>query len=270
MYFQGGGVATSPDSYKKRKSSQKRPAKDKKYGLNHPIAKDFKKKGFNVVVIPYCTSDLHQGAHTNIVDGKKVYFHGCKIVEDVFRQLDSEFKSAKELIFVGYSAGAIGLDFNSDLIKKYKDPKIIVDSFWLDTESRRVRESWTKGPWVEINKFVYGNVPKHCMGHWSACFPQKSKLKSMGINNVFPIWNIGDPYIKGDINLVKKSISSDMKYYGAGFSINAEKLKVEGFAEWGHVITANKHYTQKFDGISVKMLIENWLSGDGEKTLIMH
>lgn len=67
---------------------------------------------------------------------KKVYFHGCKIIEDVFKQLDSEFKSAGELIFAGYSAGAIGLGFNADLIKKYKNPKLIVDSFWLDKESR--------------------------------------------------------------------------------------------------------------------------------------
>ena len=56
------------------------------------------------------------------------------------KQLDSEFKSAGELIFAGYSAGAIGLGFNADLIKKYKNPKLIVDSFWLDKESRRVRK----------------------------------------------------------------------------------------------------------------------------------
>ena len=91
-----------------------------------------------------------------------------------------------DLVFAGYSAGAIGLGFNSDLIKKYKNPKVIVDSFWLDSESRRVRQGWTKGPWVEINKFVYGNMPKHCKGHWSACFPQRSKFISMKIKHVFP------------------------------------------------------------------------------------
>ena len=114
IYFEGGGVATSPDAYKQRQSRWKKPITDGNYGLSYPIVKDFKKKGFNVVVIPYCTSDLHQGAHTNIVDGKKVYFHGRKIVEDVFNQMDGNFKSANELVFAGYSAGAIALGFNSD------------------------------------------------------------------------------------------------------------------------------------------------------------
>jgi hypothetical protein len=47
-------------------------------------------------------------------------------------------------------------------------------------------------------------------------------------------------------------------------------LQVKGFEHWGHVITANKHYDQKFDGVSVQMLIENWLSGDGQTTLVKH
>ena len=47
--------------------------------------------------------------------------------------MHGEFKSANELVFAGYSAGAVGLGFNSDLIKKYKNPKVIVDSFWLDS-----------------------------------------------------------------------------------------------------------------------------------------
>lgn len=63
---------------------------------------DLKKKGFKVTVIPYCTSDLHQDAHTNIVDGRKVYFHGRKIVEDVFNQMDADFRSANDLVFAGY------------------------------------------------------------------------------------------------------------------------------------------------------------------------
>ena len=98
-----------------------------------------------------------------------------------------------------------------NLIKKYKNPKLIVDSFWLDKESRRVRKGWTKGPWPEINKFLYSSMPRHCKGHWSACFPQRTKFKSMKIKHVFPIWNIGDPYIKGDMNKVRKGIENDIR-----------------------------------------------------------
>ena len=92
----------------------------------------------------------------------------------------------------------------------------------------------------------------------------------MKIKHVFPIWNIGDPYIKGDMNKVRKSIENDIQFYDAGFSIDAKKFRVEGFEKWGHVITANKHYTKKIDGVSVKMLIENWLSDQGQTTLVKH
>ena len=71
----------------------------------------------------------------------------------------------------------------------------------------------------------------------------------MKIKHVFPIWNIGDPYIKGDMNKVRKSIENDIQFYDAGFSIDAKKFRVEGFEKWGHVITANKHYKKNWWGI---------------------
>ena len=92
----------------------------------------------------------------------------------------------------------------------------------------------------------------------------------MGLKNIFPIWNLGDPYIKGELDKVKQSIVDDIMYYGAGFSIDAEPLDVKGFEHWGHVVTANEHYTQTFDGVSVKMLIDNWLAQDGKTKLIKH
>ena len=271
VYFQGGGVAATAEAYKNRQSGQKQPKENENFGSWYPIVDDFMNKGFNIVVIPYCTSDLHQGSHVNIVDGKNVYFHGRKIIEDIFAQLDDEFKSANELVFAGYSAGAIALGFNADLIANYDNPKLIVDSFWLDTESRQVRDGYINGPWPKIVKFLYGDsLPSHCQNNWQACFPQRTKFESMGLKKIFPIWNLGDPYIKGDMNKVKQSIVDDIIHYGAGFSIDAEPLDVKGFEHWGHVVTANEHYTQLFDGVSVKMLIDNWLSQDGKTMLIKH
>lgn len=271
VYFQGGGVAPTSEAYKNRKLEQTQPKDNENFGSWYPIVDDFINKGFNVVVIPYCTSDLHQGSHVNIVDGKDVYFHGRKIIEDIFAQLDDEFKSANELVFAGYSAGAVALGFNADLIANYDNPKLIVDSFWLDTESRQVRDGYTNGPWPKIVKFLYSDsLPSHCQNSWQACFPQRTKFESMGLKNIFPIWNLGDPYIKGDMNKVKQSIVDDIMHYGAGFSIDAEPLDVKGFEHWGHVVTANEHYTQLFDGVSVKMLIDNWLAQDGKTMLIKH
>lgn len=84
-----------------------------------------------------------------------------------------------------------------------------------------------------------------------------------GLKNIFFIWNIGDPYIRGDLNKVRKSISEDSDLYNSGFSVNAEKMKLKGFEDWGHVMTANDLYYKKFDGNSLQDLIWNWINGSG-------
>jgi hypothetical protein len=56
-----------------------------------------------------------------------------------------------------------------------------------------------------------------------------------------------------------------------GRKASVEHDRIAGaFQTWGHVITANKHYTKKIDGVSVKMLIENWLSDAGQTALVKH
>ncbi len=54
------------------------------------------------------------------------------------------------------------------------------------------------------------------------------------------------------MNKVRKSIRNDIKFYDAGFSVDAEKFKVDASQTWGHVITANKHYTKKLMGFLSK------------------
>ena len=51
--------------------------------------------------------------------------------------------------------------------------------------------------------------------------------------------------------------------YNLGFSVNAEKMKLKGFEDWGHVMTANDLYYKKFDGNSLQDLIWNWINGSG-------
>ena len=45
----------------------------------------------------------------------------------------------------------------SILIKKYNNPYLIPDSFWLDAESLNVRLQWNEGPWPKIVKFIYND-----------------------------------------------------------------------------------------------------------------
>ena len=263
MYIQGGGVAANEDQYRSRNDGLKSPAVSPDRGKTHMV-EDFVQNGFNVLFVPYCSNDIHQGTHTHMIDGKEVYYHGRYIIEDIFEQFDNKFANADKLVFAGYSAGSLALGLNVDLIKKYKNPYLIADSWWLDTESHNVRLQWNEGPWPKIVKFLYNDRVDHCKdSHWANCFPSRSLFERNNLNNIFFIWNIGDPYIKGDLNKVRQSITEDSNFYNAGFSINAEKRKLKGNVEWGHVMTATDLYYEKFDGNSLQDLIWNWINGSG-------
>ena len=271
VYVQGGGVAINADSFRQRNIHMKTAMSLDHFGDWYPMVRDFSENGYNVIVIPHCSSDMHQGFHSHEIDGKTVKFHGRKIFEDIFSQYDTTFASADSLVIAGYSAGSIGIGFNADLIARYEHAFVVADSFWLDTESLKARLGWTKGPWVEITKFIYPNMPAHCQGdHWAHCFPSRSHFEKMGIRNVFPIWNIGDSYNRhGDQAVVRASTHDDIKFYGAGFSIDAKKRNAVGFEgnNFGHVMTGNKLYSRTFDGVTVRDMIWNWIEG---RTPAMH
>ena len=268
MYIQGGGVAANEDQYRSRNDGLKSPAVSNERGKAFMV-EDFINNNYNVIYIPYCSNDIHQGTHVNNIDGKKVYFHGRYILEDIFNQYDEKFKKAEKLIFAGYSAGSLALGLNVDLIKRYENPYIIADSFWLDAESLNVRLGWNDGPWPKIVKFLYNDRVEHCKdSHWANCFSSRPLFERNNLNNVFFIWNIGDPYMKGNLSKNRKSIIEDSTFYNAGFSINAEERKLKGNVEWGHVMTATDLYFKDFDGLSLQQLIWNWINGSGKTIYI--
>ena len=268
MYIQGGGVAANEDQYRSRSDDLKSPAASPDRGKNYMV-EDFVLNNYNVLFVPYCSNDIHQGTHSHLIDGKKVYYHGRYIIEDIFNQYDEKFKNADKLVFAGYSAGSLALGLNIDLIKKYKDPYIITDSWWLDAESLNVRLQWNGGPWPKIVKFLYNDRVDHCKdSHWANCFPSRPLFERNNLSKIFFIWNIGDPYIKGDLNKVRQSIAEDSNFYNSGFSINAEERKLKGNVEWGHVMTATDLYYQDFDDTSLQKLIWNWINGTGKTSYI--
>ena len=262
IYVQGGGVAPNADAYRGRLPSQKSPPSDDNFGYHYPIVKDFHQKGFNVVVIPYCSSDLHQGNHSHMIDGVEVHFKGRVIFEDVINQLDDELASSDKLIFAGYSAGAIGLGFNADIIARYKNAMLLADSFWLDQASLDMRLGFNGGRWDAIVDFLYPNMPEHCkQSHWANCFPTRTNFERFGLKKIFPIWNIGDRYAAKDRDKTRKATFADITYYDAGFTMDAEMRGIKGFEEWGHVMTANALYTTFIEGVRVRDLIWNWVEG---------
>ena len=163
----------------------------------------------------------------------------------------------------------MALGLNVDLIKRYENPYIIADSFWLDAESLNVRLGWNDGPWPKIVKFLYNDRVEHCKdSHWANCFSSRPLFERNNLNNIFFIWNIGDPYMKGNLDKVKQSINEDSIFYNAGFSINAEERKLKGNIEWGHVMTATDLYYKDFEGTSLQKLIWNWINGSGKTIYI--
>ena len=44
----------------------------KPHYFGQAIEKDVEDKNYNMVFIPYCSSDLYQGNHFSIVDGKEI------------------------------------------------------------------------------------------------------------------------------------------------------------------------------------------------------
>ena len=259
VYLQGGGVASNAEEYLSRIPTWTTPRTQPGYLRDMPAVTDFLDKGYNVAVIPYCSNDLYQGSHTHTIRGETVYFRGRAIVEDIIGQLAPDLSSASRTVFGGSSAGAIGLGYNADLIAQFDDPYLLVDSFWLDTESRAMRDSWSGPNWDEIEQFVYNSMPEHCGSQWASCFPQRTHFDRYGFENVFFIWNMGDPYMRGDTNANRASIESDLVYYGQGLSIqNGEALHPD-YADWVHVMLFNNFYDFPLEGGSLQDRVWEWL-----------
>lgn len=260
VYLQGGGLASNSEEYLSRIPTWTTPRTQPGYLQDMPAVEDFLNKGYNVAVIPYCSNDLYQGSHTHTIRGETVYFRGRAIVENVIEQLAPDLSTASRLVFGGSSAGAIGLGYNADLIAQFENPYLLVDSFWLDTESRAVRDSWSGPNWDAIEQFVYANMPEHCGSQWASCFPQRTHFDRYGFENVFFIWNMGDPYMRGDTNANRASIESDLAYYGQGLSIQNGEAIHPNYGDWVHGMLFNDFYGFPLEGGSLRERIWAWLN----------
>jgi len=86
---------------------------------------------FNIIYVPYCSSDLWSGS-SNIS-----HSHGHDIFQAVFQHLNEQkrFENAKQILFAGFSAGGLGLLLNlPELLTKFDrriDLRVIIDSAWF-------------------------------------------------------------------------------------------------------------------------------------------
>ena len=266
----GGGLAKNANEYKNRPSRMKEPGGEQWFDFG--VARDLKKKGYNMVFIPYCTSDLYQGNHYNVIDGKKVPFRGRVIVEDVIRTLYDKLKNADDVIFAGASAGAVGIGFNADLIGQFDNARVLLDSIWFDEETVKWYNNFVKKLAIQGNdrSFTYKSSMKLCNDNYVSCYPSRERFQKNGIDHVFLIWSIGDPYSRAqDKSALKKAIKSDIDYYGAGYSIQADKRNIYGFEGGGHVLAFNdKTYKKKYFKMSLQEAVNNWIDKEGDAIVV--
>lgn len=263
----GGGIATNSEEYKSRPEVMKSPELKPHY-FGQGIEKDLEDRNYNLVFIPYCSSDLYQSDHINLIDGNEIPFRGRVIVEDVIKKIDKKLKNADEVIFLGYSAGAIGIGFHAKTIGKYKNVRVLVDSFWVDEETKKFYQNFEKN---NDRSFTYKSSMKACNNSWVNCYPSRNNFEKNNIKDVFFIWNIGDKYANGvkDRLALKKAIKKDLVFYNAGFSIEADKRKISGFEDWGHVLAwDNKTYTKNYFDMSLQEAVNNWIDKKGNAVVV--
>ena len=263
----GGGIARNSEEYRSRPESMKSPELKPHY-FSQGIEKDLEDRNYNLVFIPYCSSDLYQSDHINLIDGNEVPFRGRVIVEDVINKIDKKLMNADEVMFLGYSAGAIGIGFHAKTIGRYKNIRVLVDSFWVDEETKKFFQNFEK---KTIEALHIKAQWKHVTIVGLTVIPQEITLKKNNIKDVFFIWNIGDKYANGvkDKLALKKAIKKDLEFYNAGFSIEADKRKISGFEDWGHVLAwDNKTYTKNYFDMSLQEAVNNWIDKKGNAVIV--
>jgi hypothetical protein len=263
----GGGIARNSEEYRSRPEGMKAPELKPHY-FGQGIEKDLEDRNYNLVFIPYCSSDLYQSDHINLIDGNEVPFRGRVIVEDVIEKIDKKLMNADEVMFLGYSAGAIGIGFHAKTIGKYKNVRVLVDSFWVDDETKKFYQNFEKN---NDRSFTYKSSMEACDNSWVNCYPSRDNFEKNSIKDVFFIWNIGDKYANGvkDKLALKKAIKKDLEFYNAGFSIEADKRKISGFEDWGHVLAwDNKTYTKNYFDMSLQEAVNNWIDKKGNAVVV--
>jgi len=119
-------------------------------------------KQYNIIYVPYCSSDLWSGS------SNKTNSHGYDIFYAIFDDLkfDKNFQKAKQIIFTGFSAGGLGLLLNlPNLLTKFSskiDLRIIIDSGWFIDYPGSING---------ISKINEGII------YWNTQFPSSCQLK---------------------------------------------------------------------------------------------
>ena len=228
-------------------------------------------KGYNILFVHYCSSDLYAGDHFNKINGENIPFKGRKIIEEILSIHQKNLISSTDIIIAGQSAGVYGVILNLDLFSNFLNSRFILDAAWRDSYQQSLKKP--KDGWVS---FTLGDMPKHCNGSfYKNCNVTIDTLKRFNADNSFIIFNYGDPFnwAKSEEQKVPffKSMENDMKSLSGGFSVDAKKYKLKGAIKWGHgLLGKNEYFDQKIDGISLSELINDWIENKNEPIFIRY
>ena len=110
-----------------------------------------------------------------------------------------------------------------------------------------------------------------CDADWTSCFPTRENFQKNGIEDVFLIWNIGDANFIPNQTGLMNSTKSDILFYGAGYSLRADKRKLVGFSKGGHVLAwDNKTYKKRYFKMSLQEASTNWIDNKGDAIVVEH
>ena len=274
LHLPGGGGAWDEKTFIKRDKNKKQSVnKEDNYSksisslsaLGHMLFK----KGYNILYVHYCSSDLYAGNHLNEINGKKIPFKGRKIIEEILSIHQKDLMNSEDIIVAGQSAGVYGVVINLDLFSQLPNSRYILDGAWRDSYQRSLKKP--SDSWVS---FTLGNMPKHCgKSFYKNCNVTNQTLKRYKVDDAFIIFNYGDPFnwAKNEDQKIPffKAIENDMKSLSGGFSVDAKKYKLEGAIKWGHgLLGQQKYFDYKIEGVTLSKLINNWVEKKNDTIFI--
>lgn len=137
---------------------------------------------YNMVLVHYCSSDLWGGIGEqkvmNDLTGQKYWYSGSKIVQAVIQDLKNKkgLSEATNVIFTGTSAGAAGVNLNTEKVREMLSPTTdmvsVIDALWgkrnsvfYSSATPEYERTAERGPiyWSDLFQYVKMDIHPRCL-----------------------------------------------------------------------------------------------------------
>ncbi|MCA2981313.1 MAG: hypothetical protein INH41_26485 [Myxococcaceae bacterium] len=153
----------------------------------------------SLVVVPYCTADVHAGTQVKTYDGLLTVHHlGARNVDALLPRLVATFPSARRLVLVGSSAGGFGAQLNAPkFVAAFPAARVdvLADSAQLVNPAGPRLAEWVAAWGVQVPAACAGcaNDFPRFLDHLLATYPgaRFGLLASMQDTTLTPFFNYG-------------------------------------------------------------------------------